>query len=74
MLIDIVGVEQRRLAPDEVRDLRYYRVLTGTWQGAAIMVARTGYTGEDGFELIIGPEPDAEQLSAQTTAVWNALV
>jgi aminomethyltransferase len=34
--------------------------------GAAVYVARTGYTGEDGFEVIV-PEADAE-------ALWNALL
>ncbi|MDU1524475.1 MAG: glycine cleavage system protein T, partial [Cutibacterium granulosum] len=59
ILLRTLGRADTSLAPDEVRDLRYYRVLTGTWQGAAIMVARTGYTGEDGFELYV-PNAQAE--------------
>ncbi len=34
--------------------------------GIAVFVARTGYTGEDGFEVVV-PEADAE-------AFWNALL
>jgi aminomethyltransferase len=37
-----------------------------TSQGIEIFIARTGYTGEDGFEIIV-PE-------AQTVALWNALL
>ncbi|MEA5661037.1 MAG: glycine cleavage system aminomethyltransferase GcvT [Cutibacterium granulosum] len=65
ILLRTLGRADTSLAPDEVRDLRYYRVLTGTWQGAAIMVARTGYTGEDGFELYVP--------NAQSEALWTSL-
>ncbi|MFC5579341.1 glycine cleavage system aminomethyltransferase GcvT [Lysobacter niabensis] len=37
-----------------------------TTDGIEVFVARTGYTGEDGFEIIV-PE-------AQTVAFWNALL
>jgi aminomethyltransferase len=37
-----------------------------TQEGVEVFVARTGYTGEDGFEVIV-PE-------AQTVAFWNALL
>ena len=37
-----------------------------TADGVALFIARTGYTGEDGFEVIV-PE-------AQTVAFWNALL
>ena len=37
-----------------------------TTEGVDVFVARTGYTGEDGFEVIV-PE-------AQTVAFWNALL
>ena len=37
-----------------------------TLDGVEVFVARTGYTGEDGFEVIV-PE-------AQTVAFWNALL
>src|SRR6478609_2347299 len=34
-------------------DLGYYAWSAGTFDGEALFVARTGYTGEDGFELLV---------------------
>ncbi|MFF4161714.1 glycine cleavage system aminomethyltransferase GcvT [Streptomyces sp. NPDC001741] len=45
--------------------LKYYAGLPGTVAGAPALIARTGYTGEDGFELFVAPG-HAEQL-------WKAL-
>ncbi|WNI29091.1 glycine cleavage system aminomethyltransferase GcvT [Streptomyces sp. ITFR-6] len=45
--------------------LKYYAGLPGTVAGVPALIARTGYTGEDGFELFVAPE-HAEQL-------WKAL-
>ncbi|MEW1611008.1 MULTISPECIES: glycine cleavage system aminomethyltransferase GcvT [unclassified Streptomyces] len=45
--------------------LKYYAGLPGTVAGVPALIARTGYTGEDGFELFVAPE-HAEQL-------WRAL-
>jgi aminomethyltransferase len=46
-----------RLQPDApLSTLRYYRVLQGTFDDAPVLIARTGYTGEDGFELYVDPE------------------
>ncbi|MET7685252.1 glycine cleavage system aminomethyltransferase GcvT [Streptomyces sp. NPDC005423] len=45
--------------------LKYYAGLPGTVAGVPALIARTGYTGEDGFELFVAPE-DAERL-------WQAL-
>nr|WTB33821.1 glycine cleavage system aminomethyltransferase GcvT [Streptomyces sp. NBC_00830] len=45
--------------------LKYYAGLPGTVAGVPALIARTGYTGEDGFELFVAPE-HAEQL-------WQAL-
>ncbi len=36
---------------EEIRDLKYYSCGKWDWEGETIVVARTGYTGEDGFEL-----------------------
>jgi aminomethyltransferase len=47
-----------------VVDLGYYACTTASVAGAPTMVARTGYTGEDGFELFVATE-DASQ-------VWTA--
>ncbi|MYT69548.1 MULTISPECIES: glycine cleavage system aminomethyltransferase GcvT [unclassified Streptomyces] len=45
--------------------LKYYAGLPGTVAGVEALIARTGYTGEDGFELFVAPA-DAEKL-------WQAL-
>ncbi|MFD4901541.1 glycine cleavage system aminomethyltransferase GcvT [Streptomyces sp. NPDC057699] len=45
--------------------LKYYAGLPGTVAGVPALIARTGYTGEDGFELFVDPA-HAEQL-------WKAL-
>lgn len=47
-------------------DLKYYRTTNATFNGTAVYVARTGYTGEDGFELYL-PTEDAVGL-------WRALL
>ncbi|OGL62342.1 MAG: glycine cleavage system protein T [Candidatus Tectomicrobia bacterium RIFCSPLOWO2_12_FULL_69_37] len=44
----------------------YYGAQERTWQGKRVLVSRTGYTGEDGFELYCGA-PDAP-------ALWEALM
>ncbi|WP_100811652.1 glycine cleavage system aminomethyltransferase GcvT [Microbacterium sp. BR1] len=47
-------------------DLGYYAAATARFDGAPVLVARTGYTGEDGFELAV-PVARAEEL-------WEALL
>ena len=47
-------------------DLRYYRSFPATWAGEPVLIARTGYTGEDGFELYTSPD--------KAPALWDALV
>jgi aminomethyltransferase len=37
-------------------DMKYYRFGHGTVDGAPAIVSRTGYTGEDGFEVYVAPE------------------
>ena len=54
---------QTDVAPDA---LGYYRVTRGTFRGTPLLVARTGYTGEDGFELYIDAGHGAE--------LWQALL
>jgi aminomethyltransferase len=46
--------------------LGYYRSTMGRVAGAEAVVSRTGYTGEDGFEVIVG--------AAKAIAVWEALL
>ena len=46
--------------------LRYYAIVQGTVAGVPALVARTGYTGEDGFELFVD--------WAAGPAVWTGLM
>jgi aminomethyltransferase len=52
--------------PDAVRGLGYYACTPGEVAGVPALVARTGYTGEDGFELYVAPE--------HARTVWDALL
>ena len=46
-------------------EIGYYRFTEGTVAGCPATISRTGYTGEDGFELYVAGE--------DTVAVWNAV-
>ncbi|HSH44294.1 MAG TPA: glycine cleavage system aminomethyltransferase GcvT [Longimicrobiales bacterium] len=46
--------------------IRFYRFAEGTVAGKPAMISRTGYTGEDGFELYLP--------AADGPAVWRALL
>jgi aminomethyltransferase len=48
-----------------VQGLKYYRALAAEFEGEPVLVARTGYTGEDGFELYLAPDRAAR--------LWEAL-
>ena len=41
------------LFADDISKLKYYFATHTTWGGHAVTVSRTGYTGEDGFEIVI---------------------
>ena len=58
--------------PTILRRLRYYAAVRATAAGHSILLARTGYTGEDGFELFCGAE-DAVDLWTVITARAAAL-
>lgn len=47
-------------------DLGYYRATTGNLRGHEVLVARTGYTGEDGFEFFLAPDA--------APGLWEALL
>ncbi|WP_175412043.1 glycine cleavage system aminomethyltransferase GcvT [Streptomyces sp. TRM64462] len=55
----------KSLTDADLDGLKYYAGLPGTVAGVPALIARTGYTGEDGFELFVAPE-HAEKL-------WQAL-
>jgi aminomethyltransferase len=48
--------------------LRYYHFADGTVGGVPLTIARTGYTGEDGFELFVAPEHAPDLWKALTAA------
>jgi aminomethyltransferase len=56
----------QRLTRTPLEEIRYYRFVRGSVAGAEAIIARTGYTGEDGFEVYVAPEPAPE--------VWRTLV
>lgn len=56
----------RSLASIDVDDVRYYHFMEGKVNGAPAIIAGTGYTGEDGFELGVAAEDAA--------GVWRALL
>jgi len=56
----------RRLTPLELPALRPFTALEGPVAGRSTLVSRTGYTGEDGFELLVSAD-DAQ-------AVWEAVL
>ncbi|MFE5081135.1 glycine cleavage system aminomethyltransferase GcvT [Streptomyces mirabilis] len=68
-LIAVQGPESpgilKSLTDADLDGLKYYAGLPGTVAGVPALIARTGYTGEDGFELFVAPS-DAEKL-------WQAL-
>jgi aminomethyltransferase len=56
----------RPLTDVDLAALRYYGIGDGHVAGIRALVARTGYTGEDGFEIFVE--------SSQGPAVWDALL
>ncbi len=54
------------LASIDLSDLKYYRFLFADVLGHRVLVARTGYTGEDGFEIYTAPDVAPE--------VWRAIL
>ncbi|MFC5500993.1 glycine cleavage system aminomethyltransferase GcvT [Lysinimonas soli] len=46
--------------------LGYYRSIAADFRGHPVLVARTGYTGEDGFEFYLAPDRAPE--------LWTALI
>ena len=56
----------QRLTAVEVGGIEHYAFATGEVAGVRATISRTGYTGEDGFELFVAPQ--------QADAVWSALL
>ncbi len=56
----------QRITEDELSDVEYFSAIETTVNHVPCMVARTGYTGEDGFEIYCP--------IAQTLEIWNRLL
>ncbi len=55
----------RGLTPADIEVLGYYFACATTYHGKPCVVSRTGYTGEDGFELIVAAD--------QAELLWQTL-
>jgi aminomethyltransferase len=55
-----------RLADRDVTGLAYYHAVEGAVAGVRTLISRTGYTGEDGFELYVA--------AGDTPRLWSALL
>lgn len=56
----------QKLTPIQLENIGYYHFAQGTVLGADAIVSRTGYTGEDGFEIYFSRE--------HSEKIWNALL
>lgn len=46
----------QKLTSRNLAEIKYYRFVEGDVAGVPAIIARTGYTGEDGFEVYVAPE------------------
>jgi aminomethyltransferase len=60
-----VGLVQR-LTESELGGVKYYSFIEGNVAGVPCLISRTGYTGEDGFELFCG--------NAYAAPLWRTLL
>lgn len=56
----------QRFTDTDLAAVRYYRFVAGEVEGAPAILSRTGYTGEDGFEIYARPD--------SAPAVWRRLI
>jgi aminomethyltransferase len=54
------------LTETDLGEIKYYRFTWGEVTGRTALIARTGYTGEDGFEVYVSP--------SDAPPVWRALL
>jgi len=50
----------------DLSPIKYYRFVDGVVDGTAAVLSRTGYTGEDGFEIFLRPD--------ESPRVWRTLI
>ena len=66
-LVAFQGPEAQRLLPsDGLDDIPYFGFREGQVAGVPAVISRTGYTGEDGFEVMV----DSERIGQ----VWDAIL
>lgn len=58
VLAEVLGID--------ASELSFYTFKEDVWNGARMIVSRTGYTGEDGFEIYTSPEGTVE--------IWRKLI
>ena len=56
----------QKLTKTDLASIAYYHFVDDAVSGVTARIARTGYTGEDGFEVYIAPE--------QAERIWNAIL
>jgi glycine cleavage system T protein (aminomethyltransferase) len=56
----------QKLTATDLSAIRYYHFIDASVSGIAARIARTGYTGEDGFEIYFAPE--------HSERVWNDIL
>ena len=56
----------QKLTKTDLAPIKYYHFTDGEVSGTPARIARTGYTGEDGFEIYIAP--------AESPRIWNELL
>lgn len=56
----------RKLTPVDIASIRYYWFRDGQVSGVPARIARTGYTGEDGYEIYIAP--------SEALRIWQELL
>ena len=56
----------QKLTPVDLSPIRYYHFVDGTVSGIPARISRTGYTGEDGFEIYVEP--------GEAPRIWRELL
>lgn len=64
--LDVLGRVAGLDSTMPLADIPYYGIARGTYGETPVLIARTGYTGEDGFELYVD--------TSAAAALWNDLV
>ena len=56
----------QRLTETDLSELKYYSIAESVFSGVEAFLCRTGYTGEDGFEVLVSAK--------QAAKVWNEIL